>query len=115
MIEKTIIQYLTTAQIPGIGSHVYAETPAENIPDNYVLIKRTGGSMADYIRTYNVYTETVGKDQLTTLRNHEAVIAAMLAIRDHTEIMACRLNSDYNATTTRTKDYRFQALWQITE
>lgn len=115
MIEATIISYLIDAAIPGIGSHIYAETPAENIPENYVLIRRTGGSMADYIRQYNIYTETVGKDRLTTLQNHEAVIAAMLEIRDHTELMACRLNSDYDATTTRTKDYRYQALWQITE
>lgn len=115
MIEATIIKYLTDAEIPDIGPHIYAETPAENIPENYVLIRRTGGSMADYIRQHNIYTETVGKDRLTTLRNHEAVIAAMLEIRDHTELMACRLNSDYDATTTRTKDYRYQALWQITK
>lgn len=115
MIEATIIQYLTAQDLPGIGAHIYGETPAENIPENYVLIRRTGGSMANYIRQYNIYTETVGKDRLTTLQNHEAVVSAMLAIRDHTDIMSCRLNSDYDATNTRTKEYRYQALWQITE
>ena len=115
MIEATIIKYLTDAEIPEIGPHIYAETPAENIPDNYVLVRRSGGSQANYIRAYNVYTETVGKDKATAIRNHEAVIAAMLDIRDNTDLMACRLNSDYESTTTRTKYYRFQALWQITE
>lgn len=115
MIESKIIKYLINTDIPGIYYNVYAETPAEDIPENYVLIRRTGGSITDFVRSYNVYTETIGKDRLTTIKNHEAVIQAMREIAAHTEIMSCRLNSDYDATNTRTKDYRYQALWIITE
>lgn len=113
-IEELVISYLIGRNIPGIGRNVYAEVPVD-IPDNYVLIRRSGGSQADYIRNYNVYTETISRtDKLTAARNHEAVIGAMNEIRDYTDVFRCALNSDYDATNTATKEYRFQALWQMT-
>jgi len=112
-IEELIISYLKEQDIPGIGAHVYAETPVDP-PDNFVLIRRTSGSMADYIRDFAVYTETVSKtDKLQAIRNHEAVIEAMLRMPDTENVYRCRLNSDYDATQPSKLDYRFQALWQI--
>lgn len=113
-IEELIINYLIDQNISGIGRNVYAETPLD-LPDNYVLISRTGGGMSNYLRDYTVYTETVSRlDKLTAATLHEAVIDAMIRLPDTTEVFRCRLNSDYDATRPEMKDYRYQALWQIT-
>lgn len=114
IIESLIIKYLQDANIQGIGANVYAETPV-NPPDDYVLIRRTGGSAENYLRDYNVYTETISRqDKLTAATNHEAVVEAMQRMPDTEPVFRCRLNSDYDATRADKKDYRFQALWQIT-
>lgn len=114
VIEALIISYLIGENLAGIGSHVYAETPVDP-PESYVLVRRTGGGMSNYIRDYNVYTETISsKDKLTAATLHEEVIGAMLVIRDTQPVFRCGLNSDYDATRADRNDYRFQALWQIT-
>lgn len=110
VIEKLVIDYLKTRNL---GANVYAETPADP-EDFYILVRRSGGSQADYIRNYTVYTEVFGKDKFQTAQIHEAVIEAMLEMRDHTEVFRCNLNSDYDATLPSMKAYRYQALWQIT-
>lgn len=113
-IEALIIKYLSDANIDGIGRNVYAETPVD-LPDNYVLVSRTGGGISNYLRDYAVYTETVSRnDKLTAATLHEAVVEAMLTLPDSTNVYRCRLNSDYDATRPEMKDYRYQALWQIT-
>lgn len=114
IIEALIIKYLIDENIDGIGDHVYAETPVD-LPDNYVLVSRTGGGIANYIRDFTVYTETVSRtDKLTAAQNHDAVVEAMLRMPDTENVYRCRLNSDYDATRPEMKDYRYQALWQIT-
>lgn len=113
IIEKLIIEYLKGEDLPGIGANVYAETPVDP-PENYVLIRRTGGSAANYLRDYTIYTETISRtDKLTAATNHESVIEAMQRMPDTENVFRCRLNSDYDATRAEKKDYRFQALWQI--
>ena len=114
IIEKLVIDYLISQNIEGIGSHIYAETPVD-VPDDYVLVQRAGGSERDYIRQHTVYTEVISrKSKLAAATNHEAVVEAMLMMRDHTDVYRCVLNSDYDATDTARKEYRYQALWQIT-
>lgn len=114
-IEELVIDYLTRQNIPGIGLAVYAETPVDP-PENYVLIQRSNGSMANYLRDFSIYTETVSrKDKLMAARLHETVIEAMLRMPDIENIFRCNLNSDYDATRAEKKDYRYQALWQITK
>lgn len=110
IIEKLVIDYLETCNL---GVNVYAETPVDP-EDYYILVRRSGGSQADYIRDYTIHTEVFGKNKLRAAEIHEAVIAAMLEMRDHTEVFRCNLNSDYDATLPSMKAYRYQALWQIT-
>lgn len=113
-IEALIIQYLTGKNLTGIAGNVYAETPV-NPPDDYVLIQRTGGASENQIRSYNIYTETVSrKDKLTAATLHEEVVEAMLQMPDTADVYRCRLNSDYDATRADRKEYRYQALWEIT-
>ena len=113
-IEKLVITYLIEENLQGIGDHVYAETPV-NPPESYVLIRRTGGGISNYIRDYRVYTETVNQTAKATAATlHEEVVEAMLQMPDRADVYRCRLNTDYDATRADMKDYRFQALWEIT-
>lgn len=114
VIEELVINYLVSQNIEGIGGHVYAETPVD-APDDYVLIQRAGGSQANFIRQHTVFTEVISRrSKIDAAKNHEAVIEAMLEMRDHTDVFRCVLNSDYDATNPARKEYRYQALWQIT-
>lgn len=113
MIEPIILNYLSDKGIA--GGHVYAETPVDP-PAEYVVISRTRGSENNQIRSYGVYTEARAKDsKLAAATLHEAVIAAMKQIRDYTSLMRCDLETEYDAAMTSTKEYRYQALWAITE
>lgn len=113
-IEALVIAYLKGKNLNGIGNNVYAETPVDP-PNEYVLIQRAGGGAADYIRDHRIITETISRtDKLTSATLHEEVIAAMLEMPDTENVYRCRLNSDYEATRADRKEYRYQALWEIT-
>lgn len=113
MIEKTVIDYLIAKGIA--GGKVYAETPV-NPPASYVVVSRARGGITDQIRSYGIYTESRAKaDKVTAATLHEQVITAMLNIRNETELMRCKLETEYDAAMTASKEYRFQALWAITE
>lgn len=109
MIEEIVINYLLER-----GFEVYAEVPV-NPSRLYVVIQRTSGSYTDQLRHIGLYTESRCRDsKLEAARLHEAVIEAMRDIRNHTELFRCELNADYDAALTSSKEYRFQALWDIT-
>ena len=112
-IEEIVIGYLTSKGIA--DGAVYAEVPANDIPDNYVLIQRSSGSINNHIRQLGLYTEARSRNsKVDAARLHEDVIAVMQSIRDETPLFRCDLNADYDAAQTSTKEYRYQALWEIT-
>ena len=118
-IEEIVISYLADENIEGIGDHAYAEAPEDE--EVYVLVERSGGSVANFIREHRIYTEVcvprnemIGQNKILALRLHEAVIEAMLRISDTTPVYRCHLNADYEAADPNRKQYRYQALWQIT-
>lgn len=119
-VEGIIIRYLISKDIPGIGTHVYAEKPVD--PDDaYVVVSRSGGSTTNMIDTYLVHTdlhvkrdEEAGYTKLLALNLHEAVIWQMEEIIHSTELFMCRKNSDYDAALPGSEEYRYQALWEIT-
>lgn len=111
-IEEIVIRYLTGKGIA--GGHVYAEVP-ETPPASYVLIQRSSGSISNQIRQLGLYTESRSRrSKLEAAQLHEEVIAAMRIIRDFTPLFRCDLNAEYDAAQTQTKEYRYQALWEIT-
>lgn len=113
MIEETVINYLISQGIA--EGAVYAEVPLKDIPDRYVLVQRSSGSITDYIRQFGIYTEARSRiSKLDAAQLHESVISTMMEIRDHTDLFRCNLNADYDAALTSTKEYRYQALWNIT-
>ena len=116
MIEKTLISYLINKT--SAGSDVYAERP-EDIPEKYILIQKTGSSTSDMIPTSTIAIQSVvdsmqGGRLLDAMDLNEDVKEAMAEIISVDDIVMVELDSDYNYTDDSTKEYRYQAVYQIT-
>ena len=114
MIETTLINYLSNS----ISTSVYAERP-ENPPDKYVLIEKTGSFTENHITTSTIAIQSIvdsmrGGSLLDAAELNETVKTAMGGLLTLDEISKVSLNSDYNYTDDRTKEYRYQAVYQIT-
>ncbi|MBR2591894.1 MAG: hypothetical protein IKD62_02890 [Oscillospiraceae bacterium] len=114
-IEEILIAYLRQRDLPGIGSEVYAEKPVSP-PDAYVTIQRTGGHAKDHLRHYTVHIDVFSKvSKLRAMQIHEELLSAMQEAPNYIQdVFQCALNSDYDASDVRTKEYRFQSLWLVT-
>ena len=109
-IEQIAIDYLLASGF----TEVYAEVPLDP-SDKYVLVYRSSGNYLNEIRHMGLYTEVRCRtSKLEAAELHESVIAAMRTMRDSTPLFRCGLVSEYDAAMTSTKEYRFQALWEIT-
>lgn len=110
MIEKIILDYLTSKlTIP-----VYMETP-EDVPQEYVLIEKTGSSRRNQIDTAMITFESISSISLYRAATINAdVKSAINDIMFLPNISKAELNSDYNFTDTTTKQYRYLAVYDIT-
>lgn len=118
MIIKKLIAYLTTALITGYGTseqndvYVGVEAPAELT--GYVLIDQTGSSTSNHITTTTVAIQSYGASLYEALLMNERVKAAMVGFIGEPYVASVTLETDYNFTNTATKQYRWQAVYQIT-
>lgn len=116
MIEKTLISFLKNKT--SALDDVFAERP-ETIPSSYIVIEKTGSSTTNMITTSTVAIQSCcdsmqGKSFLDAAELNEEVKAAMEDIIALDVIVSVGLNSDYNYTDSSTKEYRYQAVYQIT-
>lgn len=109
MIEKKILDYLTEA-LGGVP--VYMEVP-KTPPAVYVVIDKTGSAEADRLRTATIAIQSIGSSLYDAACLSELVISSMkqAAIEN---VFGIKLDSDYNFTDTETKEYRYQAVFDIT-
>ena len=108
MIEATIIRYLNLhLDVPA-----YAERP-EKPDDSYVLIERTASSKSNKIPSMTIAIQCYAPSLLGAATLCEQVIAAMDDITDLADISRCALNTAYNFTNTATKEYRYQAVFDL--
>lgn len=112
MIEAVLINYLINRT--AAEGHVYAEVP-EDMPAMFLVIEKTGSSTEDRITTSTIVVQSYAPSLLAAAALNEDVKEAMdLSPYRCNEISACRLNSDYNFTDQTSKQYRYQAVFQIT-
>lgn len=113
MIETTILNYLLAKGL-SVGDNVYCEVPKEDIPAEYILIEKTGSSSENRINQAMVAIQSISKtDLFHAMQLNEEVKEAMDEIIDLPEIFQCECNSDYNFTKTQTKEYRYQAVFDL--
>ena len=111
MLEEKIISYLSTRT----RLHVSNERHAGRGYREYILVQRTGGGRTNEIdrATYAIQSISV-ISKLRAAQICEEVKTAMEDFEQENGIFSCDLNSDYDFTNTSTKEYRYQAVFDIT-
>lgn len=114
MIETAVRQYLIEQDIEGIGINVRLQVP-ENPPAEYIIIQKTGSGRFNRIDQAMIAVQSISsKTLLRAAQINEAVKEAMLEMAENSnEIYRCELNSDYNFTDADTKEYRYQAVFNL--
>lgn len=112
MIEKVIYEYLKN-QLSGDNIPVHMERPEEK-PSCYVLIEKTGGGEDNHIKRSTIAIQSINTSLFKTAALNEKVKDLMRAAISLDAISKVSLNSDYNYTDASTKEYRYQAVFDIT-
>lgn len=108
MISKTLLDYLSA----NLNVLVVMEAPAQ--PTNYILIDQTGSSQINHIKTTTLAIQSYGATLYKAMQLNERLKGAMGGFAELDEIINVELETDYNFTNTTTKQYRWQAVYQIT-
>lgn len=108
MLEEKIIGYLNDV------APAYAEFPDEPPADGrFFVIERVGGGAGNTLSSGSLAIQSYGASLLAAAALNHELKAAMESFRADDGICSLRLNSDYNYTDTRTKRYRYQAVYDI--
>lgn len=116
MIEKTLISFLINKT--SALDNVFAERP-EEVPASYIVLEKTGSNTENMITTSTVAIQSCcdsmqGKSFLDAAELNEELKDAMEDLIALDDIVMVDLNSDYNYTDNTTKEYRYQAVYEIT-
>lgn len=111
MIEATIINYLQGKT--AAGNNVFAEVP-KNPPATFIVIEKTGSVTDNHIETATIAVKSHAGSLLAAASLNEQVKAIMDQSPELDDIGSCNLNSDYNFTDSISKQYRYQAVFQVT-
>ena len=109
MIETTVLDYLSSA-LPEPCSLEVPERP----PARFVLLEKTGSSRKNFINTATFAVQSYAPSLVEAAELNERVKAAMDDLILLPDIFSAKLDSDYNFTDTATKQYRYQAVYNIT-
>ena len=108
MIAKTLLDYLDSV----LDVPVVMEAPEQTT--GYVLIDQTGSSRTNHIITTTFAIQSYGSSLYNAMLLNDEVKDAMVGFAELDEITRVELETDYNFTNTATKQYRWQAVYQIT-
>lgn len=110
-IEAAIISFLSDTLK---SDDVYAERP-ERLPEKYIIIERTGGGETDHIQSATVAIQSISRNSLLEAAEMNAQILKVmpLIVQENWNVSCCRLNSAYNFTDTESKQYRYQAVFDL--
>lgn len=109
LIEKVILDYLNER----LSVDAFMERP-EAPPDKYVLIEKTGSSRRNLINNSTLAIQSYAERMVEAAKLNEEVKEAMFEAVILNEIGRISLNSDYNFTDISAKQYRYQAVFDIT-
>jgi hypothetical protein len=110
MIETIILNHLKTK----LNIPVRLEKP-EPLPSDgrYVLIEKVGSDESNQTGGSTFTFQSYAKSMYNAAALNEETKAAVKSLIELDEIVSVKLNSDYNFTDTTTKQYRYQAVFDI--
>ena len=109
MIEKTILDYMSKSATVS----AYMQRP-ERPEDSFILIEKTGSRRENHIESSTIAIQSYAKSLYEAACINEEVKELMDKILELGEICSVKLNSDYNFTDPARKQYRYQAVFDIT-
>lgn len=108
MILTDLLQYLNAH----LTVEAYAEAP-EELTD-YVLLEQTASRRSNHIITTTIAIQSYGRSLLDAMNLNAEVETAMDGFLTLDNVTRVELETDYNFTDTTTKQYRWQAVYNIT-
>lgn len=109
MIEQIIIESLNGLD----NAPAYAEVPASK-PSRYFIVEKTGSATVNHIYTATIAVQSYSSVSMEDAMNMNELVKEEMADIDSPYLGAVKLNADYNFTNTSTKEYRYQAVFNIT-
>ena len=111
LIETRVVSFLNST----LNVQAATELPAEgNRQDDFIVVEKTGSVRRNLINTATIAIQSYAKSMYDAAELNERVKEAMESFIEYSDIASCRFQSDYNYTDTRTKKYRYQAIFLIT-
>lgn len=108
MIEVVIKKYLDGClSVPS-----FLERP-EKPPERYVLFEKTGSGESNHLPSSTFAFQSYGPSLYEAASLNEELKKAVYSMIGFNEFSKIKLNSDYNFTDTETKEYRYQAVFDI--
>lgn len=110
MIIKDLLDFLNDDT--ALDTPVYTEVPKELT--DFVLLDQTGTEQTNHITTTTIAIQSYGATLWDALVLNDKVKAAMDRFVWLKNVAKVELETDYNFTDTETKQYRWQAVFNIT-
>lgn len=107
MIELTLLNYLTSKLSVPVKTEKLS-----NPLGKIVFFERTGGS-GKFIKESTFAIQSYADSMYDAAELNDQVIEAMYGMDELDEVLSVSLNSTYNFTDTVTKNYRYQAVFDI--
>lgn len=109
-IEKVILDYL---KLQDYKVPCYMERP-QKPPTEYILLQKTGSRRQDLIITTTFAVQSYSTSLYNASELNIKVKKAMDEADTLSGVSASELVSDYNYTDTASKQYRYQAVYEVT-
>lgn len=91
---------------------VYTELPKEK-PQRFVVLDKIGSSKENHLSSSTIAFQSYAESKFQAALLNEQVKEAVENMIILDEVSRVELNSDYNFTDTTTKEYRYQAVFDI--
>ena len=108
MIEIIVLNYLNK----NLSVPAYTEKPS-NAPQSHVLIDKTGSGESNHLPNATIAFQSYAESLYQAALLNKELKDTMKNIIELDEIRGITLNGDYNFTDTTTKEYRYQAVYDI--
>lgn len=113
MIEDKVKDFLESK----LSVPVLMERPNDSSVSGFVIIEKTGGGQENHIPSAMLTIQSYENSMQKAAELNEEVkhwmLDGMEGLITLNEVAQVQLNSDYNYTDTTTKEYRYQAVYDI--
>ena len=110
MIEEILYNFLGDY----LSAPVYTEIP-KSYPSRFYSIEKTGSAQENHIKSSTVAIKSYSENSLyeAAVMNEMLKEVMLYDLISSDDIIKVTLNSDYNFTDSATKQYRYQAVFDI--